>query len=96
MTEENQIDHAVRDEALRRVIRSCTSGHRSRSSQPSMGVVGSGSVPPGTMRTDLLSRLGEPTSRFAVTSGKGVRESFVDSGEAIVIRPENGKAVKVR
>lgn len=35
------------------------------------------SVAPGTTREDLLSRLGEPSSRYSITGDEGVRESFV-------------------
>jgi len=53
----------------------------------------------GTSRADVLSRLGEPSNRFSITSDEGVRESFtydLDSGEAAVIRLVEGKVVKVR
>ena len=56
-------------------------------------------VAPGTSRADLLSRLGEPASRYSITGDDGVRESFtydLDSGESVVIRLVDGKVVKVR
>ncbi|HYL72737.1 MAG TPA: hypothetical protein VEU96_00950 [Bryobacteraceae bacterium] len=56
-------------------------------------------VTPGTTREDLLSRLGEPSSRFAITGDEGVRESFtydLDSGETVVVRLVDGKVVRVR
>jgi hypothetical protein len=56
-------------------------------------------VAPGTTREEVFSRLGEPSSRSAITGDDGVRESFtydLDSGEAVVIRLLDGKVVKVR
>lgn len=56
-------------------------------------------VATGTTREDLLSRLGEPSSRFAIAGDEGVRESFtydLDSGEAVMIRLVDGKVTKVR
>jgi hypothetical protein len=53
----------------------------------------------GTTREDLLTLLGEPSSRFAITGDEGTRESFtydLDSGETVVIRLAGGKVVKVR
>ncbi|MBZ5611088.1 MAG: hypothetical protein LAP38_22730 [Acidobacteriia bacterium] len=53
----------------------------------------------GATRDNVLSRLGEPNSRFAITGDEGVRESFtydLDSGETAVIRLLDGKVVKVR
>ena len=52
----------------------------------------------GSTRDDLLSRLGEPTSRHAVTDDDGARESFaydLDSGGMVEIRLLNGKVAKV-
>ena len=56
-------------------------------------------VAPGTTREDVLNRLGEPSSRYAISGDEGFRESFtydLDSGEAAVIRLLDGKVVKVR
>jgi len=56
-------------------------------------------VTPGATREDVLNRLGEPSSRFAISGDEGVRESFtydLDTGEAVVIRLMDGKVVKVR
>jgi outer membrane protein assembly factor BamE (lipoprotein component of BamABCDE complex) len=56
-------------------------------------------VAPGTSREEVLSRMGEPSSRSAITGDDGVRESFtydLDSGEAVVIRLLDGKVMKVR
>jgi hypothetical protein len=56
-------------------------------------------IAPGATREELLNRLGEPSSRFAITSDEGVRESFtydLDNGETVVVRLLNGKVDKVR
>ena len=56
-------------------------------------------VAPGMAREDVLSRLGEPSSRYAITGDDGVRETFtydLDTGEAVAIRLVDGKVVKVR
>jgi outer membrane protein assembly factor BamE (lipoprotein component of BamABCDE complex) len=53
----------------------------------------------GATRDDVLTQLGEPNARFAITGDEGTRESFtydLDSGEAVVIRLLDGKVVKVR
>jgi hypothetical protein len=53
-------------------------------------------VTPGATRQDVLSRLGEPSSRYSIDSGDGVRESFtydLASGETVVIRLSGGKVV---
>ncbi|MDP8982733.1 MAG: hypothetical protein M3O35_19320 [Acidobacteriota bacterium] len=51
----------------------------------------------GATREDVLSRLGEPSSRFSIAGDEGVRESFtyhLESGDAVVIRLVDGKVVK--
>jgi len=53
----------------------------------------------GMSRDDLLSRLGEPNGRYAISDDEGTRESYtydLDSGESVVIRLVNGKVAKVR
>ena len=53
----------------------------------------------GSTRQDVLSRLGEPSSRYAITDDDGTRESFnydLDNGEAVVIRLLGGKVTAVR
>ena len=53
----------------------------------------------GASRQDLLERLGEPTSRYAITDDDGTHESFtydLDNGETVVIRLLSGKVTKVR
>jgi hypothetical protein len=53
----------------------------------------------GMSRDDLLSKLGEPNGRYAISDDEGTRESYtydVDSGESVVIRLVNGKVAKVR
>jgi hypothetical protein len=55
-------------------------------------------VSPGITREDLLSRLGEPSTRSSITSDEGVRESFtydLDTGAKVVIRLAGGKVVQV-
>ncbi len=52
----------------------------------------------GASRQDLLDRLGEPTSRYAITDDDGTRESFtydLDNGETIVVRLLGGKVTGV-
>jgi hypothetical protein len=56
-------------------------------------------VSPGNTRKELLSRLGEPRSRYAITDDQGTRESYtydLDTGEVVVIRLVDGKVTKVR
>jgi hypothetical protein len=51
----------------------------------------------GTTREDVLSKLGEPSSRFAIAGDEGFREKFtyhLESGAAVVIRLVDGKVVK--
>ncbi len=53
----------------------------------------------GATREDVLSRLGEPNSRYAITDDDGTHESFtydLDSGETVVLRLLGGKVTKVR
>jgi hypothetical protein len=53
----------------------------------------------GATREDVLSRLGEPSSRFAITDDDGTRESFtydLESGSTVEIRLLAGKVTKVR
>ena len=53
----------------------------------------------GATREEVLSRLGEPSSRFAITDDDGTRESFtydLDSGATVEIRLLGGKVTKVR
>jgi outer membrane protein assembly factor BamE (lipoprotein component of BamABCDE complex) len=53
----------------------------------------------GATRDDVLTRLGEPNSRYAITDDDGTHESFtydLDNGEAVVIRLLGGKVTKVR
>lgn len=53
----------------------------------------------GATREDVLSRLGEPSSRFAITDDDGTRESFtydLDSGATVEIRLLGGKVTKLR
>jgi YD repeat-containing protein len=52
----------------------------------------------GANREDVLSRLGEPSSRFAITDDDGTRESFtydLASGATVEIRLLAGKVTKV-
>jgi hypothetical protein len=54
-------------------------------------------VADGATREDVLSKLGEPSSRFSIAGDEGVRESFtyhLESGDAVVIRLVDGKVVK--
>jgi hypothetical protein len=56
------------------------------------------SVTEGTTREDVLSRLGEPGARYAITDDEGTRESFtynLDSGEVVTVRLLQGKVIKV-
>jgi hypothetical protein len=114
--EESRSEQAARSEALRRGIRSSSSGSRSRTAQPSMVTLAPAAPAPqaakrivsadalaaiavGATRSDVLSRLGEPSNQFAIAGDEGTRESFtydLDSGEAVVIRLVDGKVVKVR
>lgn len=53
----------------------------------------------GTGRDDLLNKLGEPSSRYAITDDDGTRESFtydLDNGETVTVRLLNSKVVKMR
>lgn len=53
----------------------------------------------GATREDVLSRLGEPTSRFAITDDEGTRESFtydLASGATVEIRLLGGRVTRVR
>jgi len=53
----------------------------------------------GTTRQDVLTRLGEPNSRYAITDDEGTRESFtydLDSGETVRLRLLAGKVTAVR
>jgi hypothetical protein len=55
-------------------------------------------VTAGMTRQDVLTQLGEPSSRFSIAGDDGVRETFtydLDNGEA-AIRLVAGKVVKVR
>jgi hypothetical protein len=55
-------------------------------------------VTAGMTREDVLTQLGEPSSRFSIAGDDGVRETFtydLDGGEA-AIRLVAGKVVKVR
>jgi hypothetical protein len=55
-------------------------------------------VAPGMTREEVLSQLGEPSSRFSIAGDDGVRETLtydLDTGEA-AIRLVAGKVVKVR
>ena len=55
------------------------------------------SVAQGTTREDLFSKLGEPSSRFAIAGDEGFREKFtyhLESGASVVIRLVDGKVVK--
>ncbi len=57
------------------------------------------SVTPGATRKEVLERLGEPNSRFAIAGDDGLRESFtydLDTGETVVLRLVDGKVTKVR
>jgi len=54
-------------------------------------------VTSGTTRENVLNKLGEPSSRFAIAGDEGFRESFtyhLESGESVVIRLVDGKVVK--
>lgn len=56
-------------------------------------------IAPGSTRGEVLTKLGEPRSRYAITDDEGTRESFtydLDNGEAVVIRLVDGKVTKVR
>jgi outer membrane protein assembly factor BamE (lipoprotein component of BamABCDE complex) len=53
----------------------------------------------GATRQDVLSRLGEPNSRYAITDDEGTHESLtydLDNGETVVIRLLAGKVTRVR
>ena len=53
----------------------------------------------GATREDVVTLLGEPSSRYAMTGDDGTRESFtydLDNGESVVIRLTGGKVTKVR
>ena len=53
----------------------------------------------GSTRDEVLARLGEPSSRYAISDDDGTRESFtydLDSGETVVIHLLGGKIIKVR
>lgn len=112
--EENRLDQAARSEALRRRIRPGGSSGMvtvesvpiPRATEPEVPakkrIVSAEAfvaVTLGATREDVLNRLGEPSSRFAITGDEGVRESFtydLDSGETVVVRLLDGKVVKVR
>jgi hypothetical protein len=52
----------------------------------------------GATREDVLSRLGEPSSRYAISDDQGIRESFtydLSNGVAVVIRLVGGKVTQV-
>ena len=56
-------------------------------------------ITPGVTREDLLSKLGEPNGRYAITGDDGTTESFnyeLTSGQAVLIRLLNGKVVKIQ
>jgi hypothetical protein len=53
----------------------------------------------GATRQDVLSHLGEPSSRYAITDDEGSHESFtydLDNGETVVIRLLGGKVTALR
>jgi hypothetical protein len=53
----------------------------------------------GAPRQDVLSRLGEPSSRYAITDDEGSHESFtydLDNGETVVIHLLAGKVTALR
>jgi hypothetical protein len=53
----------------------------------------------GATRGDVLARLGEPNSRYAITDDDGMRESFtydLDSGETVVIHLVAGKVTALQ
>jgi hypothetical protein len=53
----------------------------------------------GATRQDVLSRLGEPSSRYAITDDEGSHESFnydLDNGGTVVIRLLAGKVTALR
>ena len=53
----------------------------------------------GARRQDVLSRLGEPSSRYAITDDDGSHESFtydLDNGETVVIRLLRGIVTALR
>jgi len=57
---------------------------------------GAGRSDAGRKRQDVLDRLGEPSSRYSIDGGDGIRESFtydLASGETVVIRLADGKVV---
>jgi hypothetical protein len=56
------------------------------------------SVQLGAERQDVLARLGEPSSRAAITGGEELKETFtyhLEDGTPVALRLLNGKVVKV-
>ena len=56
------------------------------------------SIQLGAERQDVLTRLGEPSSRAAITGGEELKETFtyhLEDGTPVAIRLLNGKVVKV-
>ena len=105
--EENRIDQAARSEALRRGMRSRSAQpsmvvvDAAEPQSPRKKTIVSAdalaAVAQGATREDVLNRLGEPSSRYAIAGDEGFRESFtyhLESGDAVVIRLVDGKVVK--
>ncbi len=56
-------------------------------------------IVPGTTRDEVLSKLGDPSSRYAISDDEGTRESFtydLSNGETVTLRLLNGAVVKAR
>lgn len=105
--EENRIEQAARSDALRRGMRyrsaqpsTVVVDAAEPQAPPKRTIVSAealAAVTPGSTRDNLLNKLGEPSSRFAIAGDEGLRESFtyhLESGEAVVIRLVDGKVVK--
>src|SRR5260370_42388090 len=84
--EENRIDQAARSEALRRgqrwqraqpsTVLVDAAEPQSLRKNRIVSAEALAAVVQGAAREDVLSRLGEPSSRFAIAGDEGVRESF--------------------
>jgi hypothetical protein len=101
--EEFRNEHQIRASGSRSPVRPsmvtvepATPGPQTPAKKTIVSVDALAAVSAGATRENVLSRLGEPSSRYSIDSGDGVRESFtydLASGETVVIRLSGGKVV---
>ncbi|HZU25446.1 MAG TPA: hypothetical protein VFA04_07980 [Bryobacteraceae bacterium] len=108
--EENRIDQSVRSAALRHGIRPGAPPHvevvtvaAAEPARPAakrlVSAAAVSRIAAGERREDVLSRLGEPRTRYSITGDDGVQETFaydLDSGENAIVRLLDGKVTEVR